>query len=211
MIDGVNVCLSFDFDAISLWVGPKGSKSPNLISRGEFARVGAERLLKLFDEQQIPTTWFIPGHTIDTFPDTCRAVAEAGHEVGYHGYCHEAPSSARNEEEERAILEKSIECIERVAGRQPVGERLPGGNLGPRWLGLLLEYGFSYDSSMAPNDYQPTYCRQGDLIRTDGPHEFGNEVDLVQLPFDWESGRLAVLQPRTAHRAGRAALAERGV
>ena len=185
MTDGVSVCLSFDFDAISLWVGPKGSKSPNLIARGEFARVGAERLLKLFDQQQIPTTWFIPGHTIDTFPDTCRAVAEAGHEVGYHGYCHEAPSSARDEEQERAILEKSIECIERIAGRPPVGERLPGGNLGPRWLDLLLEYGFSYDSSMAPNDYQPTYCRSGDVIRTDGPHEFGSEVDLVQLPFDW--------------------------
>lgn len=185
MLDGVSVCLSFDFDAISLWVGPKQSKSPNLIARGEFARVGAERLFQLFDQRQIPTTWFIPGHTIDTWPDTCRKIAEAGHEIGYHGYCHEAPSSARAEAEERAILEKSIECIERVSGRTPTGERLPGGNLGPRWLSLLLEYGFSYDSSMAPNDYQPTYCRRGDTIRTDGPHGFGPEVDLVQLPFDW--------------------------
>ncbi len=185
MLDGVSVCLSFDLDAISVWVGPRRSRSPNLIARGEFATVGTERLLKLLDQRQIPTTWFIPGHTIDTYPDTCRNVAAAGHEIGYHGYCHEAPSSGRGETEERAILERSIECIERIAGRPPVGERLPGGNLGPRWLELLLEYGFSYDSSMAPNDYQPTYCRAGDVARTDGPHEFGSEVDLVELPFDW--------------------------
>lgn len=185
MLEGVSVCLTFDLDAISVWVGPRGSKSPNVIARGEFATVGTERLLRLLDAHDIPSTWFVPGHTIDTYPEICRNVVDAGHEIGYHGYCHEAPSSARDEAEERAILERSIACIERIAGRPPVGERLPGGNLGPRWLELLLEYGFSYDSSMARDDYQPTYCRRGDVVRTDGPHEFGTEVDLVELPFDW--------------------------
>ncbi len=185
MLEGINVCLTFDFDAIAVWIGPRGSKSPNLIARGEFAVVGAERLLALLDEHEIPSTWFTPGHTIDTYPDICRQVADAGHEIGYHGYCHEAPSSRRDEADERAILERSIECIERIAGRPPVGQRLPGGNLGQRWLSLLLEHGFSYDSSMAPNDFQPTWCRMGDVVRTDGPFEFGREVDLVELPFDW--------------------------
>ncbi|MDZ7727363.1 MAG: polysaccharide deacetylase [Dehalococcoidia bacterium] len=181
----IDVCLSFDFDAISAWVGPRGSKSPVLIARGEFGQVGAERLLGLLDEYDVPGTWFIPGHTIDTFPEVCQRIAIAGHEVGYHGYCHEAPSSKRDETEERGLLERSIACIERISGKAPAGHRLPGGNLGDRWLGLLLEYGFSYDSSMAPFDYAPSYVRRGDVPRTDGPHEFGQEVDLVELPFDW--------------------------
>ena len=108
-----------------------------------------------------------------------------GHEVGYHGYCHEAPSSQRPEDEERAILEKSIECIERLTGQAPIGHRVPGGNVGERWVRLLLEHGFSYDSSMAPNDYAPTYCRVGDVVRTDAAFGFGTQVDLVELPFDW--------------------------
>lgn len=80
---------------------------------------------------------------------------------------------------------RSIECIERISGRSPAGHRLPGGNLGERWTRLLLENGFSYDSSMAPHDFAPTYHRLGDVPRTDGAYEFGSEVDLVILPFDW--------------------------
>ncbi len=182
----IKVCLTFDFDAISIWVGPKKTRSPNLISRGEFgARVGAERMLKLLTDKSIPSTWFMPGHTIDTFPEICRDIAQAGHEVGYHGYCHEGPTSKRPLEEERNILLRSIECIHRISGQAPVGHRLPGGNLGERWTKLLLENGFSYDSSMAPNDFAPTYHRLGDVPRTDAAYEFGQEVDLVILPFDW--------------------------
>ena len=181
----ISVCLSFDFDAISLWVGPRGTKSPPLIARGEFGNVGAHRIVTLLEDYEIPGTWFIPGHTIDTYPDICRRIAAAGHEIGYHGYCHEAPSSTRDEYDERNILERSIECITRISGKAPLGHRLPGGNPGTRWVNLLLEHGFSYDSSMAPHDYEPTYMRLGDIIRTDGPHEFGEEVDLVILPFDW--------------------------
>ena len=186
MTKNISVCLSFDFDAISIWVGPRGTRSPNLISRGEFgALVGAQRMLDLLADEDIPSTWFIPGHTIDSFPDICRAVAAAGHEVGYHGYCHEGPSSKRAFEEERGILLRSIECIERISGMPPVGHRLPGGNLGERWTKLLLENGIRYDSSMAPHDFAPVYHRLGDVPRTDGPYEFGEAVDLVILPFDW--------------------------
>ena len=38
----VTVCLTFDFDAISIWIGPMGAKSPSMISRGEFGAVGCE-------------------------------------------------------------------------------------------------------------------------------------------------------------------------
>lgn len=182
----IKVCLSFDFDAVSIWVGPRGTRSPNLISRGEFgAHVGAGRMLRLLADEAIPSTWFVPGHTIDTFPEICREIADAGHEVGYHGYCHEGPTSKRPLDEERSILLRSIECIERISGRAPVGHRLPGGNLGERWTKLLLEHGFSYDSSMAPHDFAPTYHRLGDVPRSDAAFEFGDEVDLVILPFDW--------------------------
>ena len=70
-----------DVDAVAGWLGSYGGEdSPDDISRGLFAgEVGSPRLLKLFERMDIKTTWFIPGHSIETFPAQMKAVADAGH------------------------------------------------------------------------------------------------------------------------------------
>lgn len=178
------VCLTFDFDAISVWIGSMGQKSPTAISRGEFGVVGAGRLLELLRRYDIPATWFIPGHTIDTFPDACRAIVEAGHEVGHHNYCHENPR-ALSPEDERGVMERGIACIEALTGRRPAGFRSPGGDLSSRTIPYLVKMGFEYDSSLMADDFSLYYARAGDEARTDGPFVFGPRVDLVEAPFDW--------------------------
>ncbi|MBO0838618.1 MAG: polysaccharide deacetylase family protein, partial [Actinobacteria bacterium] len=85
------VCLTFDFDAVSAWVY-RGLTTPTQLSRGEFGVVGARRILDLLERHGVKATWFIPGHTIETYPGACREVVEAGHEVGHHGYLHEPPA-----------------------------------------------------------------------------------------------------------------------
>ena len=93
----VNVCLTFDFDAISVWIGNFHASSPSAISRGEFGVVGARRLLDMLREWKIPSTWFVPGHTADTYPDAVAQIAAAGHEIGHHGYRHERLGSPEEE------------------------------------------------------------------------------------------------------------------
>lgn len=184
MTKNISICLSFDFDAMSVWLTTMRSRSPSTLSRGEFGKVGTERLLNVLRNRQVPSSWFIPGHTIETFPDLVRRIADAGHEIGHHGYCHENPASVKPDEE-RAILERGIACIRRVTGKAPVGYRSPASDLSPDSVSLLAEFDFLYDSSMMANDFTPYYCRVGDDPRTDGPYIFGKEVDLVELPMDW--------------------------
>ena len=43
------------------------------------------RILKLLARRDIPATFFIPGHTIETYPDVCRQIADAGHEITLAG------------------------------------------------------------------------------------------------------------------------------
>ena len=69
------------------------------------------RLLELFDRYGIKTTWFIPGHSIETFPEQIDACVEAGHEIGVHGYSHENPIAMTPQQEE-AVLDNCIELIE---------------------------------------------------------------------------------------------------
>src|SRR5439155_1043257 len=90
----VRVCLSIDFDATSIWLmlGQTGARA---MSRGEFgATTGAPRLLELCRRYEIPSTWFVPGHTADTFTPLVEQVAAAGHELANHGYLHEDFSMA---------------------------------------------------------------------------------------------------------------------
>lgn len=179
------VCLTFDFDAISLWVGPYAATSPSAISRGEFGAVGVRRILRLLDRFGIPGTFFVPGHTVETYPDHARAIIAAGHEVGHHGYLHENPLALGTRERERAVLERGLEVLDRVLGVRPAGYRSPAWDNSPFTLELLLELGFRYESSLMGDDFTPYWCRVGDVAEPDGPYRFGRPVGLVELPVSW--------------------------
>jgi peptidoglycan/xylan/chitin deacetylase (PgdA/CDA1 family) len=179
----LKVCLTFDFDAVSVWIGSMRQRTPSVISRGEYGVLGAERLLALLARHGITTTWFIPGHTIDSFPAACEAVVEGGHEVGHHNYCHEAPGSL-TPEAEREAMERGIACIRRLTG-SPQGYRSPAWDHSPATMGLLLDLGFAYDSSLMAHDFEPYWARIGDVAVPEEPFQPGTPVPLVEMPIDW--------------------------
>jgi peptidoglycan/xylan/chitin deacetylase (PgdA/CDA1 family) len=194
------VCLTFDFDALSSWIAPpRGPSGPSALSRGEFgARVGLPRILGLLERESIEATFFVPGHTADTFPELCRAIIAGGHEIGHHGYLHERPAEL-TADEERVALERGIASIVRAVGRRPRGYRSPGWDLSWDSVHLLLDYGFEYDSSMMADDFQLYRCRLGDVAHTDGAYEFGQEVALVEVPVSWALDDFPVLETSLAN------------
>ena len=46
------------------------------------------RLLQLFDEYSVKSTFFVLGWVADRFPALVRDIAAAGHELASHGYGH---------------------------------------------------------------------------------------------------------------------------
>jgi peptidoglycan/xylan/chitin deacetylase (PgdA/CDA1 family) len=108
------------------WLGSYGGEdSTSDISRGLFAgTVGTQRLLKLFDKYKIKTTWFIPGHSLETFPEDMAAVRDAGHEIGLHGYSHENPADMTIEQQ-RDVLDKTYRMLSEFAGKPPRGSVAP--------------------------------------------------------------------------------------
>ncbi len=163
MAKEIFVAYGVDIDAVAGWLGSYGGEdSPDDISRGMFAgEVGTPRLLKLFDRFDLKTTWFIPGHSIETFPEETKQVVAAGHEIGIHGYSHENPI-AMTREQETAVLNKCIELIEDVSGKRPTGYVAPWWEFSPVTNELLLERGIKYDHSLMHDDFTPYYVRVGD-------------------------------------------------
>ncbi len=185
-----------DVDAVAGWLGSYGGEdSPDDISRGMFAgEVGSPRLLNLFDRLGIKTTWFIPGHSLETFPEQMKAVAKAGHEIGMHGYTHENPI-AMTPQQEMKVLDKCIDLIEKTCGRRPTGYVAPWWEFSNVTNELLLKRGIKYDHSLMHHDFQPYYVRVGDSwTKIDyskdpdtwmKPLKRGVETDLIEIPASW--------------------------
>ena len=185
-----------DFDAVAGWLGSYGGEnSPLDISRGLFAgEVGVPRLLDLFRDFGIRTTWFVPGHSVETFPEQSAAIVEAGHEVGLHGYSHENPI-AMSPEQEEDVLDRCIELLEGLTGERPAGYVAPWWEFSAVTADLLLARGIEYDHSLMHDDFHPYYVRTGDTwTKIDyskpaghwmKPLVRGRETDLVEVPASW--------------------------
>lgn len=178
------VCLTFDFDAMSGFIS-RGMTSPSPISRGEFgANVGASRILTLLKKYDIAASWYIPGHTLETYPEQCERVFRAGHEIGHHGWTHVPPAQLTREREEEGLT-RANEQIRKLTGRHARGYRSPSWDLSPHSVELLLKHGFAYDSSMMADDYVPYRVRQGDVIELEQPATFGRATRLIEMPVSW--------------------------
>lgn len=156
------------------------------ISRGEFGAVAVPRILRLLADRGLPATFFIPGHTIETYPDVCRMVVDAGCEVGLHGYAHEM-NALQSLDEERSAMGRSLELVETLTGQPPIGYRAPAGDLTNQTIELLLEHGITYDSSLMGDDYAPYRVRVGDVLPDESAAEWGPESELIELPWSWSN------------------------
>lgn len=198
------VCLTFDFDAISGFIA-RGQTSASWRSRGEFGpRVGAPRLIALFEKYGIRTSWYVPGHTIETFPEAVGKVVGAGHEIGHHGWTHRPPASLTRELEE-AELVRGNEAIRGISGRYARGYRSPSWDLSPHSVELMLKHGFDYDSSMMGDDYTPYFAREHDNITLERKAEFGKPSPLVEMPIHWstdDSPHFEFVRTETSLRQG---------
>jgi peptidoglycan-N-acetylglucosamine deacetylase len=192
----IKCAFGVDVDAVAGWLGSYGGEdSPADIERGIFAgEIGVPRLLNLFRRYDIKASWFVPGHSIETFPIQIQMIADAGHEIGAHGYSHENPR-AMTPSQEADIFEKSIELIEAVSGKRPRGYIAPWGDMSPETLGLLERYGFRYDRSQGMHDFLPFYARAAavwakidytkDAASWMRPLRQGPAIDLVEIAFNW--------------------------
>lgn len=140
-------------------------------------------------------TWFIPGHSLETFPEECAMIRDAGHEIGLHGYSHENPT-ALTIEQQRDILDHTYKLLTKFMGKPPRGSVAPWWEVSKEGTELLLQYGIEYDHSMAHDDCQAYWLRTGDQwtnIDYSKPASHwmkplvkGQETGLVEIPASFD-------------------------
>lgn len=196
----LTVALTFDHDAISDSV--RRGDSPVKFSHAEFGpRVGVPRILELLARESIPATWFVPGHSLETFPANTEGILAGGHELACHGWFHESFAEL-SEGEQAAVLGRSVEAVRAVTGAPPKGFRAPYWALGRESLGLILQAGYLYDSSLMADDYRPYRIRLDDQHSVEHGTTFGSESALIEAPVYWTLDDWPLFEPGDNGRDG---------
>jgi peptidoglycan/xylan/chitin deacetylase (PgdA/CDA1 family) len=161
------------------------------------SRAGIHRLMRLFREYDVKTTFFAPAVALEKNPEIGRQLIEDGHEPCSHGWRWEnAWSLSREEERER--IRATVESFEKICGRRCVGAyHRYAPSLNTREL--LVEEGFIYDSDSYADDlpYFTTVNGQSHLVvpytlvyndarfvLSQGFGDVGAFVDLVDRALD---------------------------
>ena len=186
-----SLSLTFDFDAESLWLAnnPRHHELPGVLSLGKYgANVGVPKILELLAEEEIKATFFVPGWTAEQYPKLVDAILNDGHEIGHHGYTHDAPDPIDPDMVERE-LDMGLAALEKVAGIRPVGYRAPDGVSSDLSLRLLKDRGFLYNSSFKDH-YLPYRHTLSD--GTAGPVELPEHPELD----DWAFGSVSMREAK---------------
>ena len=103
-------------------------------------------ILKELKSRSVRATFFLTGKFCEQFPKSCRAIADAGMEIGNHSYSH--PHFSRlTDAEIKSQMERSEAAIIKICGRgaKPMF-RFPYGDFNPHTCKVLADLG-----------YQPVY------------------------------------------------------
>ena len=119
---------------------------------GDRVVANTHAMLDLLAEAGVQATFFVLGKVAEAYPALTREIATAGHEIGTHGYSHEAVEAmpvARFQEE----LHRSVETLRHQTGQPVVGHRAADFSISATSLHLLehlSDEGLAYDSSIFP-------------------------------------------------------------
>ncbi|WP_207388242.1 polysaccharide deacetylase family protein [Lichenihabitans psoromatis] len=159
-----------------------GGPAPDILNfawRDYGNRVGAWRLLELFDDLALPASVLLNSVLYDSCPDLPVAFRQRGDEFVGHGRSNAERQGLLPEHDEAALIAEATATLARHEGRAP------GGWLGP-WISesavtpdLLQEAGYSYLLDWCMDD-QPVVMRtrRGRILAVPYPQEL-NDIPMI--------------------------------
>lgn len=131
---------------------------------------GVERLLALFKELGVSSSWFVPGIVAEENPEHIRAIQAGGHEIACAGYHHQNYDTL-DLAAQSADIAKGCAALTALTGQRPSGFRLPAGNGAPGFIEALKDQGIRWSSSWRGDDL---------------PYAHPTAPQVIELPLHYE-------------------------
>lgn len=84
------------------------------------------QILQILKENDVKATFFMVGQWVEEYPQSVKAIYDAGHEMGNHSYSHPDMTSL-SREQIRQQIQKCDDAVEKVTGIRPKLFRAPSG------------------------------------------------------------------------------------
>lgn len=113
---------------------------------------GLPMLLDLYDKYGVKATFFYIANFAKQHPEIIKIVKERGHEIACHGltHRHDKAFDVMPYEEQLEHLSTAKNILEDIAGEEVISFRAPALRVNFDTPKALIEAGFKYDSSVAP-------------------------------------------------------------
>ncbi|MHC8394945.1 polysaccharide deacetylase family protein [Pseudomonas sp. LB3P93] len=135
---------------------------------------GVDRLLDLFAELGVKSSWCIPGIVAEENPEHIRAIQAGGHEIACAGYRHQN-YDLLDLAEQSAEIAKGCEALTALTGQRPTGFRLPAGNGAPGFIEALRDQGIRWSSSWRGDDLPFAHPTAPEIIEVPLHYELEDE------------------------------------
>jgi len=130
---------------------PRGMRNLSMESLYEYgSRSGIWRLIRLFDQNKIPTTFFATGLALTLNLELCHYLESSKHEIAGHGW-RWIDYAACSRKEEKEHMQLCIDTITELIGRRPQGWYTGRRSIHTRQL-LKEVGGVIYDSDSYADD-----------------------------------------------------------
>jgi len=106
-------------------------------------RVGIYRFLEIFEKEQIKTTFFPTGITVQNYPEIFKEATEYGHEIGTETWIHDY-SYMKKRDKEKKDLQKTVDVVKKVVGKAPTGYLSTGIAPSVNTPEIIVECGYTY-------------------------------------------------------------------
>ncbi len=182
------VLITFDYQAeVGSPTLPSGKINNAVYSERQYGgRHAIWRVLDLLDKHNLKSTFFASGVTAEIYPESVKEMRARGHDVAGHAYAHEELHLLSREEEKTVIL-KTIEALEKISGERPWGWRSPKVLISENTLELLAENGFIYNSDSLNEDL-PYVLKIGDKELIEIPYTFTTDDAPLYSPITFPYG-----------------------
>jgi peptidoglycan/xylan/chitin deacetylase (PgdA/CDA1 family) len=119
-------------------------KDLGVITDREFGeRVGIFRFLDIFEKENIQTTFFPTGITVQNYREIFKEIVDQGHEVGTETWIHDYSYMKTRDKEKKDLL-KTVDIVKEVVGKAPVGYLSTGVAPSVNTPEIIIECGYTY-------------------------------------------------------------------